>query len=366
MDQHKTRRWRFAVPILASAVASWLAISVGVITAQAAVDPYNTGPYLNPLRYKTTLTPARIDQGVDYFASGEIDAMGDGTIDQVLNSGWPHGVFIAYHFTDGPFSGLEVYAAECITPAPGLAVGSSVNAYTRIGTMISCKDDHYGCNPCGIETGWGDRANIGQAMGKSQWNGTNSTAYGVNFNQLLVTLGAPGGKLVSPVVGSTSGTWPVSSRGSLCSAKSGTFSQRLTYLSRTRPIYAQGTTFVGDENLYMSLERITAPDHTWCFQGRAVLSWASGATPDPTGSFNLDVRVSCNHAYKAVHWAFEQSYTSPNGYVNSGWLSSACSIAWGVNNAGGSYGAQVEDQYGYKNNFGIPASHYTYLTYGTF
>ena len=63
-----------------------------------------------------------------------------------VNSGWPGGTFISYRLSDGPASGLVIYAAEDIDPL--VAAGQSVTSGTPLGAMYE--------GPDGIETGWAD------------------------------------------------------------------------------------------------------------------------------------------------------------------------------------------------------------------
>jgi hypothetical protein len=360
-----TGLWRFPAAVLASTVLAFgFASTAGVMTARA--DAYSTGPYLNPLR-GASLTPARIDQGVDFYASGGVYAIGDGVVEKITDAGWPHGIFIEYRLSDGPFLNYGVYTAECITPASGLKIGSVVSAYTLIGTAISCKDLSYPCDPCGIEIGWADRSHLGAALGKSQWDGVHSTAYGVNFNNFLLALNGRSGNLMSPVLGSTPVGWPTSSHGAMCSTKPGFRFSQLAAVSHTQAVYPQGQ-YAGDETVSLYIDRYIAPDSTWCFQLTAYLSLANGTITAPTGSFNLNIRVDCNHARQKLAVAFEQSYTKSIGHVTTGWWpdsSAACNISWGSDDAYGSYGSQVEDQWHNKYNKGIPSLNYTYLTFGT-
>src|SRR5258708_10547615 len=97
--------------------------------------------YANPLRAVQGLTAERIDQGVDYSGSGDIYALGPGTIENVYNAGWPGGAFISERLSGGPYAGLYSYAAENISPA--VAVGQPVDDATVIGRVTG-----------GIETGW--------------------------------------------------------------------------------------------------------------------------------------------------------------------------------------------------------------------
>lgn len=168
-------------------------------TTPASTTPASGGGYANPLRAVAGLSPERIDQGVDFGGVGPIYAIGDGRVISTVNGGWPGGTFIAYQLTDGPAAGLVVFAAEDISPS--VYVGESVTANTVLGTM-------YG-GPDGIETGWANGgAGDTMAMTAGQFNGYNSTAFGVNFSQLLQYLGAPGGILQGYAVGSLPAGWP--------------------------------------------------------------------------------------------------------------------------------------------------------------
>lgn len=157
--------------------------------------------YSNPLRAINALSPERIDQGVDYSGYGPIYPMGDGVVLSTTNAGWPGGTFIAYRLTDGRASGLVVYAAEDIEPQ--VSVGQRVTPDTQLGTMYEGRD--------GIETGWADSSGGGNTMAgdAGQFNGSNSTAFGYNFSQLLQSVGAPGGVLQNdPPTGSLPPGWP--------------------------------------------------------------------------------------------------------------------------------------------------------------
>jgi len=170
-------------------------------TQPPTTTPPSSGGYADPLRAITGLSPERVDQGVDYSGYGPIYAVGDGVVLATVNGGWPGGTFIAYRLTDGPANGLVVYAAEDIDPS--VQVGQNVTATTVIGQMYE--------GPTGIETGWADGSALGSTMAAQygQFNGSNSTAYGYNFSQLLEYLGAPGGILQNnPPTGSVQSGWP--------------------------------------------------------------------------------------------------------------------------------------------------------------
>ncbi len=159
------------------------------------------GTYANPLRGVSALSPERIDQGVDYSGFGPIYAIGDGVVLNTVNAGWPGGTFITYRLSAGPAAGLVVYAAEDIYPQ--VQVGQTVTPNTVLGTIYE--------GPDGIETGWSDPSGLGATMAYdyNQFSGSNSTAFGYNFSQLLQYLGAPGGILQNnPPTGSLPSGWP--------------------------------------------------------------------------------------------------------------------------------------------------------------
>ena len=149
----------------------------------------------------SALSSERIDQGVDYSGFGPIYAVGDGVVLSTTIAGWPGGTFIAYQLTDGPAAGRVVYAAEDIEPA--VAIGATVTSSTVLG--------HAYPGPTGIETGWADGAALGNTMARTyqQFHGSNSTAFGANFSELLQSLGAPGGILQNnPPTGVLPAAWP--------------------------------------------------------------------------------------------------------------------------------------------------------------
>jgi murein DD-endopeptidase MepM/ murein hydrolase activator NlpD len=149
--------------------------------------------YVNPLAH-ASVTPERIDQGVDYGGMGPLEAIGAGRITYVGTSGtgWP-GAFIEFQLSSGPDAGRYVYYAEGIVPAQGLHVGQRISAGQTIATMTGSSG--------GIEIGWG--AGIGTesyAMKVGQWRsgmdeGDAPTASGKSFSALVASLGGPAGKI---------------------------------------------------------------------------------------------------------------------------------------------------------------------------
>lgn len=162
-------------------MASGLAVDGVTGGYYESIDVTPLGGYLNPLRQVTALVPQEIDQGVDYCGSGPVFALGDGVVRNVYASDWPSGVFIAYQLSDGPAKGLVVYVAENVTPR--VSVGERVTPLSVVGIVHDAKT-------C-METGWAD-ANVpnGHVVGHLQFNGKNSTAFGLNFSDLLQSLGA--------------------------------------------------------------------------------------------------------------------------------------------------------------------------------
>ncbi|HUZ21289.1 MAG TPA: hypothetical protein VMU75_12030 [Acidimicrobiales bacterium] len=172
---------------------------VSTAAAPAPTSQPSPGGYANPLRSVSGLSPERIDQGVDYNGFGPLYAVGDGVVLSTVNGGWPGGTYITYRLTDGPAAGLVVYAAEDINPT--VQVGENVTPNTVIGQMYE--------GPTGIETGWAD-GSLGDTMAAAdgQFDGANSTGFGYNFSQLLVSLGAPGGIASNPPPGGLPAGWP--------------------------------------------------------------------------------------------------------------------------------------------------------------
>jgi hypothetical protein len=161
--------------------ASALALDPTTGGYNVAIDDTPYEGYYNPLRGLTSLLPQEVDQGVDYCASGPIYALGDGVVVNDYSSGWPSGVFISYRLTNGPAKGLYVYDAEDVTPT--VKVGEHVTPTTVVGIL----HDAATC----LEMGWADPPGpIQHAAAHLEFNGENSTAYGLNMNSLLQLLGS--------------------------------------------------------------------------------------------------------------------------------------------------------------------------------
>ena len=199
----------FGAPLLGSlsrsggvprGAADAIAIDAATGGYYVAIDATPLGGYLNPLRRVSALVPQEIDQGVDYCGSGPVYAIGNGVVTNLYDAQWPSGVFISYRLTSGSAKGLVVYVAENVTPS--VTVGEHVTAMTIVGVVHDAKT-------C-LETGW-TLASLphGHVAGHAQFNGRNSTAYGLNFSALLEALGARPG-LVQPYgpSGTVPSAWP--------------------------------------------------------------------------------------------------------------------------------------------------------------
>ncbi len=164
------------------------------------VDDTPLDGYLNPMRAVTSLLPQEVDQGVDYCAAGPIYALGDGTVVSTYDNQWPSGVFISYRLSNGPAKGLYAYVAENVTPT--VTVGEHVTPETIVGVV----HDALTC----VETGWADPPSYPEhAAAHNEYNGKNSTAYGLNFNSLLEALGSrPGLPQPDGPPGPIPASWP--------------------------------------------------------------------------------------------------------------------------------------------------------------
>jgi hypothetical protein len=151
--------------------------------------PLSPPTYVNPLSTVADLQPKRIDEGVDYAGSGPLLALGSGVIRITSEPGWPGNTFISLQLDKGQLAGRIIYYAENITPT--VNVGQHVNA----GDVVGILHDAYPY----LEIGWAGGGTMGGTLGDAlaRSNGGDregvSTAVGVNFNQLLVLLGAPSG-----------------------------------------------------------------------------------------------------------------------------------------------------------------------------
>lgn len=148
------------------------------------------------------LIPGRVDQGVDYSGSGPLYAVGNGTITNVYNSGWPGGTYINLQLDNG----RNVYYAENISPQV------RVNQKVQAGDIVGWAKGAYPY----IEIGWSASGNgttmaasygqikAGQAAGDP---GAFPTAFGVSFNNLIKALGGRPGSISGNVQGKVPAGW---------------------------------------------------------------------------------------------------------------------------------------------------------------
>jgi hypothetical protein len=157
-------------------------------TSAPTPAPVSSGGYVNPLAH-ASLTPERIDQGVDYSGSGTLTALGAGRVVATSGSGWP-GDFIEYRLTSGAYAGRYVFYAEHVAPVSGLRVGETVQPGQAIATISG-----------GIEIGWG--SGVGSqplAQADGHWSRASdaanvATPEGRSFSALIASLGGPPGKV---------------------------------------------------------------------------------------------------------------------------------------------------------------------------
>ncbi len=132
--------------------------------------------------------PQRVDMGVDFAGSGPVYALGPAVITNAQgdSAGWPGGGWITYRMTSGPAAGLSVFLAEDVRPT--VQVGDQVTASTVIANMSDNGD--------GIETGWAVDSGVTAESQMTEAGGISGggpfpTMVGLNFDDLLVALGAP-------------------------------------------------------------------------------------------------------------------------------------------------------------------------------
>ena len=136
--------------------------------------------------------------GTDYGGAGPLYALGNGTVTNLYNSGWPGGTFLTVHLDSGQY----IYYAEDI--APLVSVGQKVSAGQHIANATG--------GSSGIEVGWAAAPGTGAALaatsgqsnaGESQGGdpGEFSTAYGIAMSNVIAALGGPAGKVNPPIQG---------------------------------------------------------------------------------------------------------------------------------------------------------------------
>jgi hypothetical protein len=311
-----------------------------LIAGVKAASQGGTGGLRNPLRHMAGLTPERIDMGVDYGGSGPIYAIGSGKIANTMVPGWPGGAFVNVKLdSKTAYPGKYVYMAEFI--APRVHVGQKVGTNTVIGRATGG----------GIEGGWaaGSSGNAlaavaGQAAAGGD-PGARTTAYGDNFNKLMVALGAPSGIHVGKPVGKVgpgffhpgAGVGPINSSGYLSRSAAINLGRRMaaTY----------GWTGIQWQDLYKLWQR----ESTWNSRAQNKSSGAAGIPQDISGNFH-------GGTYGQLRWGMNYIRNRP-GYGSP-------ARAWAHEQAFGWYGqgGKVMDRGGWigpgatliQNNTGAP------------
>jgi hypothetical protein len=141
--------------------------------------------------------------------------------------------------------------------------------------------------------------------------------------------------------------------------------QYLLLSSTTVSTYSGSPWYV---QVFFYLKRYVAPDLTWCFETSVTAIYTNQTFPTPVMSFDINVRVSCNHSIVTSVWASDHSFTNTGLSVNSCWRGDTgpCNIAWGADDADGQNGSSVTDPYGHIYNYWNPYFRASYVTYGTF
>jgi hypothetical protein len=178
-----------------------------VSQSSGCAEPVSAGGYVNPFAHATGLQARRIDMGVDYGGSGEIDTLGDARVVYAgthIGGNWtcstPENGGIVYQLTDGQYRGDYIYVTEDVT--------LTVQAGPQIlpaGTEIATFTAPTGC----LEIGWASGPSPApQAAALCQQAGTgdagdNRTYCGEQMSELLAATGVPAGQAEGrPVTGS--------------------------------------------------------------------------------------------------------------------------------------------------------------------
>jgi hypothetical protein len=176
-----------------SAAAGQLFISYPAAGCAQAVTG---GGYANPFAHSQALTAERIDMGVDYSGSGEIDAIGNARITFAatgIGGGWvcstSENAGVVYQLTDGQYHGDYVYVTEDVIPT--VQAGQRVDAGQPIATYTTphgCLETGFsnGPAPTPLAAALGQEAHTGDA-------GANRTYCGQQMSDLLAAAGAPPG-----------------------------------------------------------------------------------------------------------------------------------------------------------------------------
>ena len=145
--------------------------------------------YANPFAHTKGLVPQRIDMGVDYDGTGEIDALGNARITFAgtgIGGGW---------VCDTSENGGVVYQLQAVHTGQTVAAGQQIADFTPHGCIETGFSSQAAPNP--EAAALGQQATAGDA-------GANRTYCGQQMSNLLVSTGAPGGLTArKPVTGSS-------------------------------------------------------------------------------------------------------------------------------------------------------------------
>ena len=203
-------RRAYAVAALQQAGGSVSGASAGtpvsLTTGSSCLSPARSSGYANPFAHTKGLVPQRIDMGVDYDGTGEIDALGNARITFAgtgIGGGWvcdtSENGGVVYQLQDGAYQGRYIYTTEDVIPS--VHTGQTVAAGQQIADFTP-----RGCIETGFSSGpapnpeaaaLGQQATAGDA-------GANRTYCGQQMSNLLVSTGAPAGLTEGkPVTGSS-------------------------------------------------------------------------------------------------------------------------------------------------------------------
>lgn len=169
--------------------------SVGQDCSGSGAAASTTG-YQDPMRDINGLVPERVDEGVDYSGSGPVHPLGNAKVTYICASGcWEGEAFITYQLLDGPAKDKYVYFAEGCNVGSGVSVGKTLTTNDVLCNMYN--------GPHGVETGWAGGATGDTAAAYSVYHPDGiATAYGLNFSQLMKSVGG------KPGVPTQSTNWP--------------------------------------------------------------------------------------------------------------------------------------------------------------
>jgi len=354
------------VLIAAMLVAGTASALTGILhpkTAHASVAslqlPWPAGVTYNPaIQYGCSYNCPPGHVGIDYYA---IDwALGSGSQVTAVLGGVIHFVYdscggnIAWIDHGG---GLISYYAHLGSYAAGLQNGTTVSG----GQLIAYSDNSGSCTT-------GAHMHFSMHYGATTWN--------TGYPYLPEPMTAPSGGTYSGYGGcgapsnlhsSTVSCGPETSTAAdfsgTCPDKSG--EQYLQLMSTTVSTYSGSPWY---EQVTFILGRLVASDFTWCLETTVSAIYTNQLFPSPVMSFDVNVRLSCNHSIVTSVWAIDHSFTRSNLSVNSGWRGDTgpCDTAWGADDADGQNGSSVTDSYGHVINYWGPYFRASYVMYGTF